>query len=51
MKAALNYNETLKERFEDFPQIKRIAKYRHVPVRIFKEQKTIKKQLKSRARK
>ncbi len=30
-KAALNYNETLKEKFSHHPQIKRIAKHRHVP--------------------
>nr|KAG5710911.1 hypothetical protein BaRGS_027062 [Batillaria attramentaria] len=30
-KAAINYNESLKARFASHPQIRRIARHRHVP--------------------
>lgn len=51
MKTALKYNETLKEKFEDYPQIKRIARHRHVPYRLFKQQIELKTIMKSQARK
>jgi len=51
MKHALNYGETLKERFEEYPQIKRIAKHRHVPYRIFRQQIELKTIMKSQSRK
>jgi len=32
---ALNYSEALKEKFAHFPQVKRIARHRHVPKHVF----------------
>jgi WD repeat and SOF domain-containing protein 1 len=37
-KDALRYNEALKQKFSTHPQIKRIAKHRHVPRYVYKEQ-------------
>ncbi|XP_067931979.1 DDB1- and CUL4-associated factor 13-like [Watersipora subatra] len=51
MKSALNYNQALKERFEEYPQIRRIAKHRHIPYRVFKQQIELKAIMKSQARK
>ncbi|XP_069776353.1 DDB1- and CUL4-associated factor 13 [Narcine bancroftii] len=38
-KAALNYNQKLKEKFQHHPQIKRIARHRHLPKMIFTQSK------------
>lgn len=37
-RAAFNYNEALKEKFAAHPQIKRIAKHRHVPKQVLNTQ-------------
>lgn len=34
-KAALNYNEALKEKFFAHPQVNRIARHRHVPKHVY----------------
>lgn len=34
-KAAMNYNQKLKEKFQHHPQIKRIARHRHLPKSIY----------------
>ncbi|XP_063306356.1 DDB1- and CUL4-associated factor 13 [Pelobates fuscus] len=44
-RAALNYNQKLKEKFQHHPQIKRIARHRHLPKSIYsqiKEQRIMK---------
>lgn len=38
---AMNYNESLKEKFAHFPQVKRIARHRHVPRHIYQAKKEI----------
>ncbi|GAB1599686.1 DDB1- and CUL4-associated factor 13-like [Argonauta hians] len=38
-KAAFNYNEKLKERFSNHPEIKRISRHRHVPKFIYRAHK------------
>ncbi|ELU03992.1 hypothetical protein CAPTEDRAFT_174096 [Capitella teleta] len=38
-KEAMRYNDKLKEKFAQHPQVKRIAKYRHVPKRIMAARK------------
>ncbi|ODM98132.1 DDB1- and CUL4-associated factor 13 [Orchesella cincta] len=38
---ALNYNESLKEKFAHFPQIKRIARHRHVPRHVYHAKKEL----------
>lgn len=43
-RAAFNYNEALKEKFAAHPQIRRIAKHRHVPRYILNNQKRNKAQ-------
>ncbi|XP_022910573.1 DDB1- and CUL4-associated factor 13 [Onthophagus taurus] len=48
-KRALNYSETLKEKFASHPQIKRIKRHRHVPKHIYnaqQEMRTIKDKVK-----
>lgn len=40
-KTALNYAEALKDKFATHPQIKRIARHRHVPKHILNAQKEI----------
>ncbi|KAK7603243.1 hypothetical protein V9T40_003242 [Parthenolecanium corni] len=40
-KAALEYADTLKQRFAEFPQIKRIARHRQVPRHIYHEQQQL----------
>lgn len=41
-RTALNYAEALKEKFSAHPQVKRIARHRHVPKHIVNAQKEIK---------
>ncbi|CAH2231029.1 jg3471 [Pararge aegeria aegeria] len=41
-RTALNYSEALKEKFSNHPQIKRIARHRHVPKHVMNAQKEIK---------
>lgn len=41
-RTALNYAEALKEKFANHPQVKRIARHRHVPKHIMNAQKEIK---------
>ncbi len=38
---AMNYNEALKEKFAHFPQVKRIARHRHVPRHVYQAKKEI----------
>uniref|UniRef100_A0A8D0L6B5 DDB1- and CUL4-associated factor 13 n=1 Tax=Sphenodon punctatus TaxID=8508 RepID=A0A8D0L6B5_SPHPU len=38
-KAALNYNQKLKEKFQHHPQIRRIARHRHLPKAIYSQNK------------
>lgn len=38
-RAALNYNQALKEKYASHPQIKRIARHRQVPQHIWNAQK------------
>lgn len=48
-KAALHYNEALKEKFATHPKVRRIARHRHVPKHIYNAQnelRTIKEKLK-----
>lgn len=40
-RTALNYSEALKEKFANHPQVKRIARHRHVPKHILNAQKEI----------
>ena len=40
-RASLNYTEALKEKYAAHPQIKRIARHRHVPKHVFNEQNKI----------
>ncbi|XP_033116003.1 DDB1- and CUL4-associated factor 13-like [Anneissia japonica] len=49
--AAFQYNEKLKEKYQHHPQIKRIARHRHVPRLIYKETQTIRIQRQSLKRK
>lgn len=41
-RTALNYADALKEKFANHPQVKRIARHRHVPKHIMNAQKEIK---------
>ncbi|XP_073949576.1 DDB1- and CUL4-associated factor 13 [Choristoneura fumiferana] len=41
-RTALNYSEALKEKFANHPQIRRIARHRHVPKHILNAQKELK---------
>ncbi|XP_007901403.1 DDB1- and CUL4-associated factor 13 [Callorhinchus milii] len=50
-KAALNYNEKLKEKFLHHPQIKRIARHRHLPKSIYTQIKELRIMRESRRRK
>ena len=36
-KAALQYSEALKKKFKHHPEVKRIARHRHLPKNIYKE--------------
>ncbi|WAR16129.1 DCA13-like protein [Mya arenaria] len=45
-KTAFNYNEKLKEKFASHPQVRRIARHRHVPKMIYNGQKEL-RQIKS----
>jgi WD repeat and SOF domain-containing protein 1 len=38
---AMNYNEALKEKYADFPQVKRIARHRQVPRHVYQARKEI----------
>ncbi|XP_071966100.1 DDB1- and CUL4-associated factor 13-like [Antedon mediterranea] len=49
--SAFRYNEKLKEKYRHHPQIKRIARHRHVPKLIYKEAQTIRIQRQSLKRK
>ncbi|KAG8246091.1 DDB1- and CUL4-associated factor 13 [Homalodisca vitripennis] len=40
-KAAINYNEALKKKFANHPQIKRIARHRQIPKHIYHAQKEL----------
>ncbi|XP_059612757.1 DDB1- and CUL4-associated factor 13 [Phlebotomus argentipes] len=40
-KMAFRQNETLKEKFSAHPQVRRIAQHRHVPSKIYKDQKKL----------
>lgn len=44
-KFAFDYNEALKERFAAHPQVKRIARHRHVPKHIYNEARNLREQL------
>ncbi len=44
-KAAIQYNEKLKEKFQNHPKIKRILRHRHVPASIFKSAKQKRQQI------
>ncbi|CAG0887048.1 unnamed protein product [Cyprideis torosa] len=50
-KAALEYNEKLKEKFSAHPQIKRISKHRHVPKHVYNAKKEIREIFTSQKRK
>lgn len=41
-KAALNYSEALKEKYAAHPQVRRIARHRHVPKHVYNAQKELK---------
>lgn len=50
-KSAINYAEELKRKFAPFPEVKRIARHRHLPRSIFnatKEHRLIKESIKRR---
>lgn len=40
-RAALNYGEALKEKYASHPQIKRIARHRHVPKHVYNAQQEL----------
>jgi WD repeat and SOF domain-containing protein 1 len=40
-KAALDYNDKLKEKFANHPQVKRIVRHRHMPRTLYNQQKTL----------
>ncbi|XP_051879168.1 DDB1- and CUL4-associated factor 13 [Pristis pectinata] len=50
-KAALNYNQKLKEKFQHHPQIKRIARHRHLPKMIYNQAKELRIMKEARRRK
>ncbi|XP_041104629.1 DDB1- and CUL4-associated factor 13 [Polyodon spathula] len=50
-KAALNYSEKLKEKFQHHPQIKRIARHRHLPKAIFNQAKELRAMKEARRKK
>lgn len=50
-KEAFQYNEKLKEKFAHHPEVKRIARHRHVPRAIYSEAQKIREQKTSRKRK
>lgn len=50
-RAALDYGEKLKEKYQHFPQMRRISRHRHVPRAIYTEAKTQRIQRDSRKRK
>ncbi|KAK1173290.1 DDB1- and CUL4-associated factor 13 [Huso huso] len=50
-KAALNYSEKLKEKFQHHPQIKRIARHRHLPKAIFNQSKELRVMKEARRKK
>ncbi len=50
-KAALQYNEKLKEKFQHHPKIKRILRHRHVPAPIYKGAKQKRDQVNSEKKK
>lgn len=48
---AMNYNEKLKEKFSHHPQVRRIARHRHVPKMIYNAQKELRQISESQKRK
>ncbi|KAJ8291071.1 hypothetical protein GJAV_G00021050 [Gymnothorax javanicus] len=50
-KAAINYNEKLKEKFQHHPQVRRIAKHRHLPKTIYSQSKELRVMKEARRRK
>ncbi|XP_028836604.1 DDB1- and CUL4-associated factor 13 [Denticeps clupeoides] len=50
-KEAHNYNQKLKEKFQHHPQLRRIARHRHLPRDIYKQRRELKEMLGSRRRK
>ena len=48
---ALQYSESLKEKFGEFPQVKRIARHRHVPKHVYQAKKELRIIKDSKARK
>ncbi|XP_066546574.1 DDB1- and CUL4-associated factor 13 [Amia ocellicauda] len=50
-KAALNYSQKLKEKFQHHPQIKRIARHRHLPKTVFSQAKELRVMKEARRRK
>lgn len=50
-KAAIHYNQKLKEKFQYHPQVKRIARHRHLPRDIFKQKRELQAMKEARRRK
>ncbi|XP_043363397.1 DDB1- and CUL4-associated factor 13 isoform X2 [Dermochelys coriacea] len=50
-RAAMNYNQKLKEKFQHHPQIKRIARHRHLPKAIYSQAKELRIMREARRRK
>uniref|UniRef100_A0AAY5KYC1 DDB1- and CUL4-associated factor 13 n=1 Tax=Esox lucius TaxID=8010 RepID=A0AAY5KYC1_ESOLU len=50
-KAAVNYNQKLKEKFQHHPQIRRIARHRHLPKAVYSQVKEIRIMKEARSRK
>lgn len=50
-KAAMHYNQKLKEKFQHHPQVKRIARHRHLPRDIFKQKRELREMKEARRRK
>ncbi|KAJ8353778.1 hypothetical protein SKAU_G00213450 [Synaphobranchus kaupii] len=50
-RAAMNYNDKLKEKFKHHPQVRRIARHRHLPKTIFSQSKELRVMKEARRRK
>ncbi|XP_065058278.1 DDB1- and CUL4-associated factor 13-like [Rhopilema esculentum] len=50
-RAAISYNDKLKEKFQHHPKIKRILRHRHVPAMVYKASKQKREEIKSARRK
>ena len=48
---ALNYSEKLRDKFAHYPQIRRIARHRHVPKHVYNASKEIRTIIESKKKK